>query len=452
MRRLVTKTMAVGRTACFRQFITVFIATLTTYSCGFVTGYSSPVLPQLEGDLLVVDQVSWFGSLTPLAGIAGALICGLCSEYLGRKVCILLCSVPYTAGWVFIIAADNYEMLYAGRFLTGVGMGMAQPIASVYVGETVSKDLRGYLGPMCSLTYYSGLVTVYALGLALPWRWLAVVGQVLASVSAILTLVLPESPRYLIDIGNYEEAQKVFTWLYDSSVDATAEIKGIQKANKSHFKSISLSDIISPQFYKPMLLMIGLMFFNQASGMMAILYYGNNIFIDAGYKGNVGVPSVILAIIRLLACFVTSMLAEKLGRRHLLILPGLMMAIGCIGTGLHFYFSSHLDWQSDWLPLVSLIVYIAFNSVGWGCLPWVYLGEVLEPRIKGIGVTICMFTRYIVMFLITRFFLVLLGSITPYGTYFLFAGISALGSLFAIFFVPETKGITVEEVQLILRK
>ena len=189
--------------------------------------------------------------------------------------------------------------------------------------------------------------------------------------------------------------------------------------------------------------MIGLMFFNQASGIMAILYYGNNIFIDAGYKGNVGVPSVILAIIRCLACLATSFLAER---------PGFMMAIGCIGTGLHFYFSTHLDWQSDWLPFVSLIVYIAFDSVGWGCLPWVYLGEVLEHRIKGIGVTICMFTRYIGMFLITRFFLVLLDSITPYGTFFIFAGISLLGSLFAILFVPETKGITVEEVQLIIRK
>ena len=445
-------TMAVDRTACFRQFIAVFTATLTTYSSGFVTGYSSPVLPQLEGDLLVGDQVSWFGSLTSLAGIAGALICGLCSDYLGRKACILLCSVPYTAGWVLIIAADNYKMLYAGRFLTGVGMGMAQPIASVYVGEVVSKDLRDYLGPIGSLTYYAGLVTVYALGLALPWRWLAVVGQLLASVSAILTLVLPESPRYLLDIGDKEEAQEVFTWLYNSSVDSTAEINAIQTANKSHFKSISMYDIISPQFYRPMLLMIGLMFFNQASGIMAILYYGNNIFINAGYKGNVGVPSVILAIIRCLACLATSFLAERLGRRHLLIFPGFMMAIGCIGTGLQFYFSTHLDWQSDWLPLVSLIVYIAFNSVGWGCLPLVYLGEVFEPRMKGMGVTVCMFTRYIVMFLITRFFLVLLDSITPYGTFFLFAGISVLGSLFAILFVPETKGITVEEVQLILRK
>ena len=409
-------TMAVG--------IAVFIATLTTYSGGFVTGYSSPVLRQLEGDLLVGDQVSWLGSLTSLAGIAGALICVLCSDYPGRKACILLCSIPYRAGLVLIIAADNYKMLYAGRFLTGVAMGMAQPIASVYVGEIVSKDLQGYLGPVCS--FMLDLVTVHALGLAMPWRWLAVVGQLLASVSAILTLVLSESPRYLLDIGNKEKAQEVFTWLYDSYVDSTAEINAIQSANKSRFKSISLSDIFSPQFYRPMLLMIGLMFFNQASGIMAILYYGNNIFIDAGYKGNVGVPSVILAIIRCLEC--------------------------CIGTGLHFYFSTHLDWQSDWLPFVSLIVYIAFDSVGWGCLPWVYLGEVLEHRIKGIGVTICMFTRYNGMFLITRFFLVLLDSITPYGTFFIFAGISLLGSLFAILFVPETKGITVEEVQLIIRK
>ena len=150
-------TMAVG--------IAVFIATLTTYSGGFVTGYSSPVLRQLEGDLLVGDQVSWFGSLTSLAGIAGALICVLCSDYPGRKACILLCSIPYTAGLVLIIAADNYKMLYAGRFLTGVGMGMAQPIASVYVGEIVSKDLQGYLGPVCSFIYYAGLGDCSCIGI-----------------------------------------------------------------------------------------------------------------------------------------------------------------------------------------------------------------------------------------------------------------------------------------------
>ena len=357
------------RAGILRQLSVVMISSLTTFSSGFVVGFSSPVIPQLEGDLLHGEQLSWFGSLTTLAGIPSAIVCGLCADYVGRKNAMLLICLPYTMGWMMLTSATNHMMLYAGRVLTGFGMSMALPIVSVYIAEVVDKDTRGYFCPLMIIIFVFGTVCSNGFGLVVTWRWLSVIGQAISSITVVLLLWIPESPRYLLYHGNREEADKVLSWLKtapDVRDDDMADIRNIQSSNQ---QTIRLSDVRSPTFYKPLATMLLLTFFRDGTGAMAVAFYADTLFRNIGFDGNPGVPALLLSVVRLIGVCMTPLFAEKAGRRHLLIIPGILVAIGCIGVGVHFYVFIHYGWKSNWLPLLSLTIYSVNHAVGWGSIP-----------------------------------------------------------------------------------
>ena len=427
-----------------RQVTVSLICCSVTFMAGYVTGYSSPVIPQLKDKLLTVDQVSWFGSLTSIAGIPGAFLCSFTMDRFGRKLCVMLSLMPFVLGWLLIIAADHYSLLYAGRFFTGVGSGMSVPAASVYLGETIGRNYRGMLAPLVSVMFMLGLTCVSALGLIIPWRWLAFVPEVISLITILLLLWIPESPRYVMQTQDTGEALQIFVWLGNSSEDCKIETKDL-KTKTLRVKEQELCNVSILKYYKSLLLISGLMFFKEASGIMAMLFYAEDIFLIAGYNGDPGVPPVLMAITRLLACICTSLLADRIGRRRLIVIPGIVMAVGCFAVSLHFYLKSNTSWSCSWLLVVGVLIYIAFYSVGWGILPYVYLGEIFDPMVKSTAVMIASFVRYTVMFIITQSFNTLLTMITPSGTFLLYAAVSILGIVYAVLFVPETKGTTVEE-------
>ena len=429
-----------------RQLVVTLICCSVTFMSGYVTGYSSPVIPQLKDKLLTVDQVSWFGSLTSIAGIPGAFLCSFTMDRFGRKLCVMLSLMPFVLGWLLIIAAGHYSLLYAGRFFTGAGIGMAMPAASVYLGETIGKNHRGLLAPLVSVMFMLGLTCVNALGLIISWRWLAFLPEAISFVAILLLLWMPESPRYVMQTQDTDEALQIFLWLGNSPHDCKIEMNDLEKKSLQG-KEQQLCNLSILKYHKSLLLISGLMFFKEASGIMAMLFYAENIFIIAGYNGDPGVPPVLMAITRLLACICTSLLADRIGRRRLIVIPGIVMALGCFAVSLHFYLENNTDWSCPWLLVVGVLIYIAFYSVGWGNLPWVYLGEIFNPEVKGTAVLIASTVRYVVMFIITQSFQKLLKSIGPDGTFFLFGVVSFLGMVYAVLFVPETKGTTVEEAQ-----
>ena len=434
-----------GNIGLFRQVLVGLTCTTITFMSGYVTGYSSPVIPQLTDTLLTVDQVAWFGSLTSIAGIPGAFLCSFTIDRIGRKLCVMLSLMPFALGWLLIILANHYSLLYAGRFFTGVGIGMAMPAASVYMGETISKNYRGMLAPLVSVMFMVGLMCVNAVGLVLQWRWLALVGELLTLVAMILLLNLPESPRYLMTCGHHHQALQILLDLGDTTFDCEEQME-LEKEEPSVKKSSNIR-----KHYKSFVLITGLMFFKEASGIMAMLFYAEDIFIIAGYNGDPGIPALVMAITRFLSCIGTSLLAERVGRRPLIIIPGVAMALGCLFVGLHFYMVEHSDWTSNWLPVLAFIIYLAFYSLGWGSLPWVFLGEIFDPDVKPLGIMVAAVVRYTVMFLITSSFNSLLDAITPYGTFWLYSAISIAGTVYAWLCVPETKGIAIEEAQVLLQ-
>ena len=203
--------------------------------------------------------------------------------------------------------------------------------------------------------------------------------------------------------------------------------------------------LVVPGVYIPLLLSLGLMFFQQLSGVNAVIFYGGNIFTEAGIHWDPNIAALIVAAVQVAATFVSCVLMDRLGRRILLLLASVFMCVSATVLGVFYYL--HKPNNLDWLPLVCLNVFIIFFSLGWGPIPWLILGEIFPDRIKGFASGAAAMCNWTLAFLITKLFSTLEVEITSYGTFWLFGGVCLFSFFFVAFFMPETKGETLEEIQ-----
>ena len=196
--------------------------------------------------------------------------------------------------------------------------------------------------------------------------------------------------------------------------------------------------------YKPLIISLALMFFQQMSGVNAVIFYAGSIFTSAGFGGNPDVAAVIVGAVQVVATFVSCILMDRLGRRILLLLAGSVMCLSTVAFGVYYFLDNP---NLNWLPLVSLNGFIIFFSLGWGPIPWLVLGEIFPDRVKGFASGAAAMTNWFLAFLVTKEFTQVEAAIHNYGTFWLFSGVCLLGVIFVAIFMPETKGKSLEEIQ-----
>ncbi|CAH1790956.1 unnamed protein product, partial [Owenia fusiformis] len=205
------------------QLSSVLVACIGSVSVGLVLGYSSPALIELKTEL-TADQASWFGSLPTLGALAGGPIGGFMLDLVGRRTGIAFASVPLVAGWLLIVYSQGYLWLYAGRILTGIGMGMVSLSVPVYIGEVASKEYRGVLGALNQLGVVIGVQIVYALAFIVHWRWMAFVCASLATCMLLGIIFVPDSPRWLLKHKYHGEAVSSLNKLRGDKYDIEGEL------------------------------------------------------------------------------------------------------------------------------------------------------------------------------------------------------------------------------------
>lgn len=201
-----------------RVFLATFAAVLGNFSFGYALVYTSPVIPALKRSsdpALRLDkiQASWFGSVFTLGAAAGGLSAMLLNDLLGRKLSIMFSAVPSAIGYALMAGARGLWMLLLGRMLTGFAGGLTAACIPVYVSEIAPPGVRGALGATPQLMAVFGSLSLYALGLLLPWRWLAVAGEGPVLVMILLLSFMPNSPRFLLSKSRDEEALQALIWL-----------------------------------------------------------------------------------------------------------------------------------------------------------------------------------------------------------------------------------------------
>lgn len=428
---------------------------LGSLSMGTVLGYPSPAMPNLNDNVnpfhIDDEQNSWIGSIITLGGLFGGLAAGPYMDWIGRKLAILTCLVPFMVGWIIVEASGSFACLLVGRLVTGLCSGMVLVVVPVYLGEVSPPSIRGLLGSCHQLAVTVGILFAYCFGAFLPWNWLAVACSVFPLIMMVCMSFMPETPRWFLSKGRKDSAAYSLQWLRGAQTDVGRELQETEEMIKNSQDQASFMDFLQPQLWKPLLIGIGLMVFQQFSGTNVVMFYTVDIFRMANIDLDPNVETIIVGVVGVVGTLVSVFIADLVGRRILLLVSAVVMGISMAGMGA-FFFEQEADAQFAqdslyWLPITCLVLYNFGFNVAFGPIPWVMMGELFPLNAKGIASSICTAINWLCAFLLTKFWVDMTDKMHVYGGYWMCCAFCVAAVPFVLFAVPETKGKSLEEIQ-----
>ncbi|EAA44045.3 AGAP005563-PA [Anopheles gambiae str. PEST] len=439
------------------QVLAALSVSLGSMVVGFSSAYTSPALVSMKDRNItsfeVTDQSgSWVGGIMPLAGLAGGILGGPMIEYLGRKNTILATATPFIISWLLIGCATHVAMVLVGRALSGLCVGIASLSLPVYLGETVQPEVRGTLGLLPTAFGNIGILLCFVAGKYLDWSGLAFLGAALPIPFLLLMFLIPETPRWYVSRNREDRARKALQWLRGRKADVEPELKGISKSHQDaerHASSSAMLDLLNKANLKPLLISLGLMFFQQLSGINAVIFYTVQIFQSAGSTIDEKLCTIIVGVVNFIATFIATVLIDRLGRKILLYISDVAMIITLMTLGTFFYMKNNGDDVSEigWLPLAAFVVFVVGFSLGFGPIPWLMMGEILPGKIRGSAASVATAFNWSCTFVVTKTFADITASIGNHGAFWMFGSICIVGLLFVIVYVPETQGKSLEDIE-----
>ncbi|XP_050313235.1 facilitated trehalose transporter Tret1-like isoform X3 [Anthonomus grandis grandis] len=438
------------------QLLTAIAVSWVSMIIGYCSAYTSPASISLERDFsLSKVEMSWVTSLMPLGALGGGILGGLLIENLGRKWTILLTDLLFLGAFLVNYFAQNYIYMYVSRIVSGVSVGILSLTLPVYLAETIQPEVRGTLGLLPTAFGNIGILLCYLFGTFWEWRALAMVGVLLSIPFVIVFWVIRETPRFLISKGKEDEMQQALQWLRGQKTNIDKEYHELKKSYEEENETQestweSLKILFSLNNLKLMGIVLGLMAFQQFSGINAVIFNTTKIFQESGSSIDKAVSTTIVGVVNFISTFIAAVLIDKLGRKVLLYISAVSMVLSLGVLGAYFFLKDamKLDVQYlGFLPLASFIIYVLGFSLGFGPVPWLMMGEILPARIRGPAASVATGFNWTCTFIVTKTFLLLPDCIGYHFTFWLFGAIVFLSLLFTIFFVPETRGQSLADIE-----
>ncbi|KAJ4202328.1 hypothetical protein NW767_006287 [Fusarium falciforme] len=454
----------------------VWLITFTVAMGGFLFGYDtgviSAVLVTLGDDLgheLDSHEQELVTSITSGGALIGALIAGLPADKYGRKLGIYIGCALFLIGSVIQAAAFNLAAMTAGRLIVGLGVGSAAMIIPLYIGELAPAKYRGRMIAFDNLSVTLGQLVSYGLGAAFTdvphgWRYMVAVGGVPPIILAALLPRCPESPRQLIAHGKRDEAEKCLRQVYPDATDEqmkakvdrlvwTVEVESQVVSDKSLWWQFKQLHCV-PSNLRALISACTVMAISQLGGFNTLMYYSATLFSLVGFNKPTAV-AIVVGATNFLFTFVNMVVIDKAGRRIILLVTVLGMALSMVVAAVAFHWipiSKDLVLQADsvnWagiVVLVTIILYVAFFASGVATIGWVGT-ELLPLEVRALGTMMNTVTCWGCNIIIASTFLSMMKGMTPSGAFGFYAGICFFGWLFVVFFYPEVKGLPLEEVR-----
>jgi sugar porter (SP) family MFS transporter len=437
-----------------------FFVSLTAALGGFLFGFDTAVISGAERAIQEVWQLNdWTHGLaiaSALYGtVIGALVGGIPADRWGRKKSLLWIGLFYFISAVGSGIAWDVTSFTFFRFLGGLGVGASSVVAPMYISEIAPAKNRGLLVALYQFNIVFGIVMAYVsnyligtAGVPDDWRWMLGVEAVPALIYSVMIFSIPESPRWLIaKFNDLTKAREILTKTDPDGVDQAIQL-AIEE-EKSMKKQTGFGVLFSSRFFSSTMLAILIAFFNQVSGINAIIYFAPRIFEMAGISTESALISTIgIGLINLFATFFGLYLIDRLGRKKLMYIGSFgyiislsLMAYNFLGPGIPAF----------WLPIF-VFGFIASHAVGQGSVIWVFISEMFPNELRASGQSLGSFTHWILAAVIANVFPFFANTFGPGYIFSFFCLMMVVQLLWVFFKMPETKGRTLEEIQKDLQK
>jgi sugar porter (SP) family MFS transporter len=413
---------------------------------GFDTAVINGAIVFIKRQFLLSDAQTEIAASSLLLGcVVGASLAAFTSDRFGRKKVLLGAAALFTVSSVGAALPRNMIEFVGARFVGGVAIGMASTLSPLYIAEISPACKRGLLVSLNQLAIVTGILLSYSVNYLLTgagasnWRWMFA-SATIPSVGFLLTLLLiPESPRWLVQKGRESEAQDFLSRMVGSRA-ASGEIQAIKAAI-----SEESGDLLDPVFRRPLIVAILIALFSQFTGINTIIYYGSLVFLEHVPHQTASTAlwaNVMIGAINFVATVVGMSLIDRAGRKPLLMSAFAGMALSLFGVAAAIRFQA-----SGFVVLVFVLTYVACFAIGVGTGTWVMMAEICPTRVRGRAMSVATVCLWCGTLLVTLTFLSLVNIFTVPGAFLLYAVISITAVLFVWRRVPETKGRTLEEIE-----
>jgi sugar porter (SP) family MFS transporter len=423
---------------------------------GFLFGFDTAVIYGAEQAIqkfwnLSTVEHGFTISIALLGTIFGALTGSIPSDKLGRKTTLVIIATLYLIASIGTALAGNWYLFLLFRFLGGIGVGASSVTAPVYIAEVSPPDIRGRLVAMFQFNIVLGILisyfSNYLIGLSslgnVSWRWMLGVQALPSLIFFILLQFVPESPRWLfLKRNNVAEAKRILQIINPATCDEVLE--SIKNNDLAESASGATNKLFTSKNKFPVFLAIAFAFFNQVSGINAIIYYAPRIFEMTGLGRSSSLLSTVgIGAVNLIFTLVAVNFIDKIGRRKLMLIGsfGLIATLGLVA----FNFYSHNS--GGILITVYLLLYIAFFAFSQGAVIWVFISEIFPNQVRAKGQTLGSFTHWFMAAVIAFSFPSLTEKLGGGNTFLFFSIMMVIQLLFVWKIMPETKGRSLEQIE-----
>lgn len=430
----------------------LWIWSITAALAGFLFGFDTVVISGADQQLqalwgssdlfhgMVVMAMALWGT------VIGALVGGYPTNRFGRKATLIWIGVLYTVSALgCAVVSDPYSFAFF-RFIGGLGVGASTIAAPAYISEIAPRENRGKLVGLYQFNIVFGILVAFFSNYLLSgigegaWRWMLGIEAVPAIAYTFFAMTIPRSPRWLIMQGRDDEARHVLG-LADPERDVPAAFAQMKGEIDEEAAGGNVT-IFNQRFRFILMLAFLIAFFNQMSGINAILYYAPRIFQEAGLGESTALLSSIgVGAVNMIATGIGVYLINRVGRKTLMYIGSVGYIFSLTMVALAF----GLGWGGMWVPFF-LFFFIASHAVGQGTVIWVFISEIFPNRLRGYGQSFGSSVHWLLAAAVPAFIPIAFATIGPAAVFAIFAGTMVLQLLFVMFMMPETKGASLEDL------
>jgi sugar porter (SP) family MFS transporter len=417
------------------------------YDTGVISGALLYITPELHAGTLAQ---SWIVGSLLLGAIVGACLAGYLADQISRKWTKFAAGLVYTVAALGSAFAQNTTELIIARGVLGLAVGTASFVAPMYIAEQTPPRIRGGTVSFNQLMITSGILLAYIAdfglkGVAGNWRWMLGLGAVPGIALVVGMLLVPHTPRWLMQRGRVEQARAVLDRSRPSD-EVDGEIDEIRSVLRKEGR-VRLRELVSAGTRPVLLIGLALAIFQQFVGVNTVIYFSPTILTYTGLHANsaitealsVGITNVVFTVLAVL-------LLDRVGRRVLLLAGTAGLCVALVLLGL-FFADPALQAHAPWLALVALVLFIASFAVGLGPVFWLMISEIFPLSLRSKAMAVCTAANWAANFLVSYFFLQLIGAAGRPATFWIYAGIGVLAVVFFAIRVPETKDRSLEQIE-----